>query len=587
MTDENKLPYAFYSVAEARLERLYGPEQTPEVMKMLSDLINDYCSSDDAPKPQEKWTEKDTILITYGGSIFDKAETHHLKTLHKFLSQYLRGVVNTVHILPFFPFSSDDGFSVIDYLTVDPALGDWEDIHALCTEFNLMIDFVVNHISRESLWFVEYLNNKSPGRDFFIEVSPDEDLSKVVRPRPHDLAVPVHTHRGLKHLWATFSEDQIDLNFRNPVVLLTFIKIMLEYIRHGARFIRLDAIAFLWKQIGTSCIHLSGTHEVVKLFRDIVDLVAPEVVLITETNVPNGENISYFGNSDEAHMVYQFSLPPMLLHALFRGDAEHLTQWALDYPRPPKGCTYLNFTASHDGIGLRPLEGILAEEEIDNLVSSMRQYGGYVSMRKAADGHEVPYEINITYFDALKGTALGIDQWQTPRFICSQTVCLSIQGIPALYIHSLLATPNDTHGVEQTGRTRSINRSSLDYEEVTSLLESPEIPHAIVFSELKRRIKIRGKQIAFHPESDQKTIDLGHSFFALWRFCDRQKILAIHNVTNQFQTVTLPKERPTHKKVTGWTDLLQDKYYSSRIREISLKPYQSVWLELQESHLRY
>ncbi len=587
MTAEYALPYPFKSVMEDRLERLYGKAAVPAVMDALTALIAEYQVDVATEHAGEKWNEKDVVLITYGNSIIDGGEKHPLKTLHQFLAKYLRGIINTVHILPFFPFSSDDGFSVIDFQSVNPELGDWDDIHQICHEFNLMIDLVINHASRENLWFVEYLNNKMPGRDFFIEVDPNEDLSKVVRPRPHELAVPVHTHRGLKYLWATFSEDQLDLNFANPTVLLTFIKIMLEYIQHGARFVRLDAIAYLWKKAGTRCIHLNETHEVVRLFRDILDLIAPEIVIVTETNVPNGENLKYFGNSDEAHMVYQFSLPPLLLHALYRGDAEHLTAWALDYPRPPKDCTYLNFTASHDGIGLRPLEGILPEEEIDNLVSSMRDFGGFASMRQGSDGRESPYEINISYFDALKGTVMGIDQWQIPRFICAQTISLAIQGIPALYIHSLLATPNDVRGVEQTGRTRSINRHSWDYNEITSLLDSPEIPHAVVFSELKRRIKIRRRQIAFHPDNDQKTIDLGHSFFAHWRFCNSQKILVIHNVTNQFQKVSLPTDRFNRRKVTGWNDLLTENYYTAGTQAVSLRPYQSVWLESQESHLHY
>ncbi len=403
----------------------------------------------------------------------------------------------------------------------------------------------------------------------------------VVRPRNTPLMVPVHTRKGTTHVWATFSEDQVDLNFCNPEVLIEFVKILLFYIEKGSRFIRLDAIAFLWKEPGTRCIHLRQTHEVVKLFRDIVDAVAPQCILITETNVPNGENISYFGHSDEAHMVYQFSLPPLLLHALHRGNASYLTRWAIDYPRPPSGCTYLNFTASHDGIGLRPLEGLLPEDEVSELIDALHEYGGFVSMKSNADGIDTPYEINITLFDALKGTHQGSDQWQVPRFLCSQTAMISLQGIPAIYIHSLTACPNDYYGVEQTGRTRSINRHKWDVDELTQLLENHEMPNAIVFNELRRRLGIRRQQEAFHPDSDQRTLDLGEAFFSQWRLGENQQILCIHNVTSQAQTVTLPLS-PSGKNIECWHELIEGREQLADAGELKLKPYQSVWLEAAE-----
>ncbi|MDF1762363.1 MAG: alpha-amylase family glycosyl hydrolase, partial [Oleibacter sp.] len=293
----------------------------------------------------ERWSQEDVILITYGDSIRTEGEAP-MHTLSEFLQTHLKGVINSVHILPFFPFSSDDGFSVIDYYRVNSDLGDWSDVSDIAEHFDLMADLVINHCSRENLWFIDYISNNEPYTEYFIEVDPTTDVSLVTRPRNSSLLSPVHTHRGIRHVWATFSEDQIDLNFANPAVLIEFVKIYLFYIEQGSRFIRLDAVGFLWKKIGTTCIHLPETHEAVKLLRDIINFVAPEVVVITETNVPVKENLSYFGDSDEAHMVYQFGLPPLVLHALNRGNASFLSEWTQSIPPLPTGCTYLNFTAS-------------------------------------------------------------------------------------------------------------------------------------------------------------------------------------------------------------------------------------------------
>lgn len=579
MLDYNDLPHWFADRATSRLSHIYDQHQVTSVLHRIIDLVLEHRKNYPIEEG-ERWNQEDAILITYGGSI-RKDGQNPLKTLELFLEENLKKTINNIHLLPFFPYSSDDGFSVIDYMKVDESLGDWENIRAVSRNFGLMVDLVINHCSRENLWFIDYINNVPPGRDFFIEMPPNTDVSHVVRPRNTPLLVPVYTRGGIKHVWATFSDDQVDLNFANAEVLIEFIRIMLFYIANGARFIRLDAIAFLWKQLGTRCIHLRQTHQFIKLFRDIVEAAAPKCVLITETNVPNGENISYFGNSDEAHMVYQFSLPPMLLHALYKGNAGHLTAWAMDYPRPPPHCTYLNFTASHDGIGLRPLEGILPESEILELIEALHDSGGYVTMKTNPDGADSAYEMNITYFDALKGIQAGIDRWQIQRFICAQTVMLAIQGIPAIYIHSLTATPNDYHGVEQSGRTRSINRHIWDADELEQLLSNPETPHAIVFNELRKRLTIRSKQQAFHPESDQLTVDMGTQFFVLWRLADMQKILVVNNINDQKQLLALPTY-PFPGTPLPWTDLLSTKTYPVETESLEVMPYQSLWLEARK-----
>ncbi|MFT6421862.1 MAG: sucrose phosphorylase [Thalassolituus sp.] len=566
-----------------RVSEIYGEAQNSSVIaRDILQICQTYCDKNSRKLLEEptlsdhtRWSEKDIILITYGNSIQTADETP-LDTLATFLRERLTGVVNSVHILPFFPYSSDDGFSVIDYYQVNSDWGDWSDVAKVAQNFDLMIDLVINHCSRENLWFVDYIGNHQPYCDYFIEVDPETDVSMVTRPRNTPLLTPVHTHRGVRHVWATFSEDQIDLNFANPDVLLEFIRIYLFYIEQGARFIRLDAVAFLWKQLGTNCLHLKQTHEAVKLLRDVINFVAPEVVMITETNVPVKENLSYFGESDEAHMVYQFGLPPLVLHALNRGNASFLTDWADDIPVLPEGCSYLNFTASHDGIGVRPVEGILPEREVQDLIDSMHRFGGFVSMKANSDGTESPYEINITLFDACMGTRRGVDHHQVPRFLCSQAIMLAMQGIPAVYIHSLTASPNDLDHVEQTGRTRSINRRIWDKNELEYLLGNPVTHQAEVFTTLTRMIRIRRDQKAFNPDARQDVIKINTDLFILKRTSTdgEQRIYAISNVTERILRLPLASLGFLEN---GLKDILA--LESTTIdEELVLYPYQTVWL---------
>ena len=561
---------------QARLEKIYSDTDCSDLAAHIARLLQAFSDQRQPLRArQQRWDESDVILITYGNSIQNGAEVP-LQTLAQFLRQHLLDTVSTVHILPFFPYSSDDGFSVIDYRQVNPDWGEWQDIGALHQDFDLMFDLVINHCSRENLWFIDFVSNREPYTDYFIEVDPQQDVSAVTRPRNTPLLTPVYTHRGRRHVWATFSEDQIDLNFANPKVLLEFIQIFLFYIEQGARFIRLDAIAFLWKEISTCCLHLPQTHQVVKLLRDVVDLCAPDVVLITETNVPVVENLSYFGQSDEAHMVYQFGLPPLVLHALNRGNADFLSQWAADIPPLPEGCTYLNFTASHDGIGVRPVEGILPEREVQDLIDCMHRFGGFVSTKANTDGSESPYEINISLFDACMGTRRGVDHYQVQRFLCAQSIMLAMQGIPAVYIHSLTATPNDLVHVEQTGRTRSINRKLWQLDELNVLLNNSVTPQAEVFNELRRLIAVRRRQPAFHPNARQRVIRINSDVFIVQRSHSEQTLFAIANVTERILKLPLAA---LGFLPPGCRDLIQPE--SEPLQEqLELAPYQVVWLSM-------
>ena len=553
-----------------RIVKIYG--EFPLSEKELSDLLDELEQlKKSSPHSVSKWDEQDIILITYGDTLKKQGDLP-LTTLHSFLQTYLREAVNYVHILPFYPYSSDDGFSVIDYMQVNPELGTWKEVEGIGTDFRLMFDLVINHISQHSEWFRNFIAGKDPGKDFFIEADPETDLSKVVRPRSLPLLTECDTARGKKHVWTTFSADQIDLNFSNPAVLLAMIKVFIFYLSRGARIIRLDAIAFLWKEIGTSCLHLPQTHEVVKLMRDIADYIDPGIILLTETNVPNKENLSYFGEGDEADMVYQFSLPPLLLHALYNANSEYLTDWADSLSGIPPGCTFFNFTASHDGIGVRPLEGLIPPEEVTRLAEAMKKAGGHISTRRQSDGSDSPYELNITYLDALTNTSRGKDEYQLQRFIASQTLMMSFKGIPAFYIHSLLGTNNYHEGVEKTGMPRSVNRRKWDYNELEELLKK-ESPHRKILGELTRRILIRKKENAFHPDSPQKVIREGKELFVLCRGEGNGLVVAANLSENPQELSVIGRDY-----LAGMdTDLISGKKFTGP--SIRLEPYQVCWLK--------
>lgn len=539
----------------------------PSISKgLLDEIVETVLSAKSSDAISVKWSEKDVVLITYGDSIISEGETP-LQSLQQFLSTKLLDEISCVHILPFFPYSSDDGFSVIDYMKVDPALGTWNDVIELNRDFDIMADLVVNHISQFSNWFQEFLKGKPKYKEYFIVADPASDYSKVVRPRSLPLLTEYKTSDGLKNVWTTFSADQIDLNFGNPEVLLEMLKVLLFYLHKGARIIRLDAIAFLWKELGTSCLHLPQTHAVVKLMRDVIEFVKPSAILLTETNVPNAENLSYFGTGDEAHMVYQFSLPPLLLHALHTGNSEYLNEWAYALPEPPSNCTYFNFTASHDGIGLRPLEGLLPKEEFADLVDNMKSFGGKVSMKKNTDGTDSPYELNITYFDACKGTNQGEDEYQLARFLCSQAVLLSMKGVPAIYIHSFTATPNYYSGVEETGRARTINRMKWDKHILNATLQENG-SSKFVFNTLKKLIKIRKHQVAFHPDSEQEILRENNSVFVVKRGGEPYAVECVVNVSRLKVLYTIDSES---------VDLISAQLISEG--EYELSPYQVLWLK--------
>lgn len=541
------------------IEALY-PDNKSTVIEEINKLIDRWSKKE---FKQKAWVdETDSILITYGDSILKDGEKP-LKTLKTFLDNNVQDLISTVHLLPMYPYTSDDGFSVVDYRKINPELGTWENIKALSSSYDLMFDGVINHISKESDWFKGYLGGDKQYDNYFIECDPTADYSQVVRPRALPLLTKFDKQGKEVYVWTTFSDDQIDINFANYKVFIEIIDILLMYAAEGARFIRFDAIGFAWKKLGTSCIHLEETHMLIKIMRMVLDEVTNGTVIITETNVPHKENISYFGNgNDEAQMVYQFPLPPLTLYTFIKGDSNVLTKWADSLGETEQGTTFFNFLASHDGIGVRPTEGILEDEERQMMVDRVLEHGGKISYKNNPDGSKSPYELNISYMDALTHPQDGSDS-RIKRFLASQFILLSLAGVPGIYIHSLLGSRNWLEGVEASGINRRINREKLDYDQLIIELETNQERNT-VFNKYTELLSIRRSEKAFKPNSRQKVLSLNNKVFALIR---ADEVIAIVNIANEEVGLEMP--------FVG-TDIITGKKEDI---SIVLAPYEYKWIK--------
>ncbi|MEP8644969.1 sugar phosphorylase [Enterobacter cloacae complex sp. SHL012] len=551
------------------INHIYGESFSDAHLDVLLSKL-EQAAIDITEKRKSGWDEKDVVLITYADQFSAKGEKA-LPVLTRFYNEWLARTFSHVHLLPFYPWSSDDGFSVIDYHSVAPETGSWQDVAELKQSASLMFDFVCNHMSAKSEWFANYLAQKPGFDDFFISVDPETDLSAVTRPRALPLLTPFKLHDGsVRHLWTTFSDDQIDLNFASPQVLIAMVDVLLHYLAEGARYIRLDAVGFMWKIPGTSCIHLEQTHCLIQLFRAITDAVAPGTVIITETNVPHKDNISYFGDGEnEAQMVYQFSLPPLVLHAVHRQDVKALCQWAGSLALPSTKTTWFNFLASHDGIGLNPLRGILPESEILSLVEKLQQEGALVNWKNNPDGTRSPYEINVTYLDALSSQDSPDDE-RIARFILAHAVLLSFPGVPAVYIQSILGSRNDYKGVERLGYNRAINRKKYTAGQVDLELNNKQSIRHKIYSRLSEFIAIRRGEHAFHPDAQAMFESLDEQILKIVRVADNgERITALFNFSHNVHTV--------YEKVLSGVELLSGQAIDGT--ELTLNPWQVMWIK--------
>lgn len=556
-----------------RLQRLYPPEIAERAADSIVDLVFKYKARIQSKEYQ--LSEKDIVLITYGDQV-NKDYEPSLHTLKMFVDRHLKGVINSIHILPFYPYSSDDGFSVVNYSAVDPRMGSWREIEQISGDYRLMVDGVINHISQFSDWFKAFLAGDPYFKDFFIEVDPSIDLSKVVRPRALPLISEYVDDTGkTRHVWTTFSKDQVDLNYQSHRVLRNVLEALLYYVEKGATLIRLDAIAFVWKEIGTECVHLHETHELIQLIREVLHEVAPEVIIITETNVPHHENVSYFGSGDdEAQMVYNFALPPLLLHSILTSNTKTITEWAKTLTLPSDKVCFFNFTASHDGIGLRPIKGILTDKEVAYIGETVNSHGGLVSYRTEPDGSKSPYELNCSYIDALTHPDEK-NEVRYKRMLLAQASMLVMPGVPGIYFHSLVGSRNYLDGVKHSGINRTINREKYHIDWLEKELAKEGSLANTLFVKFKELIAIRINQAAFNPFGKFEFLDLGEQLFVVDQYSvdGKERVLAVHNFSDEVVDCVLPETITFPLK-----DLLNSET-SLATATITLQPYQMMWLK--------
>lgn len=552
----------FTEKIEEKLQLIYQENYQPDYLEKMLHCINAY--KEIPQKAIATISEQNIYLITYGDSFYETGKAP-LQTLHEFLIKETSDVITDVHLLPVFPYTSDDGFSVTDYTAIDSSLGDWKDVQNLSKDFRVMLDFVANHISKSSSWFQSYIKQEAPFTNFFIEKDVHFDYRNVVRPKTSPL---FHQYENGKELWTTFSEDQLDLNVKEIDCLIALTNVLLLYAEKGATSIRLDAIGFLWKESGTTCMHLKETHEIISLWRILIDELYPNLQIITETNVPHEENIRYFGNGEnEANMVYQFPLPPLVLHTMTTHNSNKLSKWASSISPISDTATYFNFLASHDGIGMRPATGILSEAEIGFLVEKTKENGGQVSYKDNPDGTQSVYELNINYSEALKNKTEDVTEALiTQKMVAAHAILLMLQGVPAIYYHSLVGSKNDYNGLVSTGINRRINREKLEINQLYTELKSNPYRNKI-FSSLKKLIRIRRNHQAFSPFAKQEIVDLGADIFALKRESSDECIYGIVNVSCKKTTKQLP---------CAGKNLLNNQTIEG---EITLFPYEVIWLK--------
>lgn len=564
----------FLELIADHLARLYPNVNSEALAEQCINAIGIDKNTDFKELDPKRWTEADAILLAYGDSFLD-GDQAPLNVLRDTLDAYFSDFYSILHVLPFFPSSSDDGFSVIDHTEVDPLLGEWSHIESLSFRLKLMADVVLNHVSSESEWFTQFLLDQEPGNRYIKMIDPDDDLTKVVRPRSRSLERQVDTTTGVKSVWCTFSDDQIDLDFSNPDVFLEILKIVNHLVEAGVKWFRLDAVAFIWKTSGSSCVHLPETHQCVKILKALLHKRQPEAVLVTETNVPHKQNISYFGEGDEADAIYNFSLPPLILHTFIAESVTALSTWTSEISHEVKSGVFLNFIASHDGIGLRPIEGLLNQDEIKVLIDATIKAGGRYESYNTQDGQR-PYELNVSIYDLL--TSEG-SRYGKACYLAAHTLILVFAGVPLLYINSLMCLPNNHDGMEKRGFNRAINRRSLSQTEVLSILDEQNAHSINLFEELKRRVKIRRAQQAFHPQAAQTHVPLGDEVFGLLRTSQDgiQKILCITNICSRL--VKLDAENVPISFRGTCIDLLTDAQIDLD-NGLQLDPYGTYWLSI-------
>ena len=526
------------------------------------------------------WDSSSVVLITYPDSIYRKDEST-LKTLTEFVKNRLSGLSSIIHVLPFLPSTSDGGFAVSNHEEIEDSFGNWNDLKGLSNNHKIMADLVLNHVSSSHPWVHQFIKSENPGMSYIVSPSDTHVWEQVIRPRNSSLFTNINTNKGLRSVWTTFGPDQIDVDWKNPYIFLEFLKLLVKYINNGAEWIRLDAIAFIWKEPYTTCLHLGPVHLIVKLLNKCLKIIKPSSVLITETNVPEKENLSYLIEGDEANLVYNFTLPPLLLEAIYTSKTDLLNEWLSNWNDLPKYTSLLNFTSSHDGIGLRALEGIMDDDRIHNLLVESEKRGGLVSHRRLSNGQDQPYELNISWWSAMSHDGSDSTQFQFERFLLSQVFTLSLKGVPAFYLPCILASPNDIDSFKKTGQRRDLNREKFEANKLIEVLKNFDSPASKNISYLTHVVKVRSRLNAFHPESFMKCLSTKMDNCLIFqRGLDSDIVYVICNMSNKCLNIS-PLNQLNLSKSYRKKNFL-DNITGSLLNTNSFKlnPYQVVWLSL-------
>jgi len=559
----------------SKLDNIYKISLSKKDIDKFEDEIIQIIKNFNKKNPKKKMniSEKTSLIICYGDSIYSNKK-NSISLFKTFFQKKLKKYFNMIHFLPFYPSSSDSGFSVKDHYQIDNKLGNWSDIKKISKSNDIMADIVINHASARGLWFRNFLKNKKPGKNYFLTIDPKFNTSKVIRPRDHKLLKKINIFNKKEYLWRTFSPDQLDLNFKNPSVLLRFIKIMINLINHGVTVFRLDAIAYLWKESGTKCINLKQTHEIIKLLRTICNSLNVETIIVTETNLPEKENLSYFGKNDEADWIYNFSLPPLLIHAFLFENSSYLNQWSRKLPNTKNGNSYLNFISSHDGIGIRPTEGIFNQKILNNFLKRLKKNGSKFSYRKVQNKSKKVYEANITVFDALKKSDYDSKgKFFLERYVSAHSIMISFEGIPAVYFNSLFGKSNDEAKYIITGNNRDVNRYKWNIKNISKKLNNKNSKQNIFYRKISHLLSVRRKQKAFHPNASRHNINFGSKIFSFKRISinKEQTIICITNLSSKIQRANLDKI------YHNWNNLIGSKI-EIKNKLLILKPFETIWL---------
>ncbi|MCK5211812.1 sugar phosphorylase [Candidatus Parcubacteria bacterium] len=556
-----------------KLKILYG-SKADEAHQELTKIISQYKKKNAKKSTNSDpiFSEKDVMLICYADHV-QESGVKTLQTMRLFLRKYAKGIINRVHFLPFFDHSEFDiGFSVKNYNKVHEDYGDWEDIKKIGEDFSFMFDLVLNHASIQGDIANKQLAGDKNYKDFFLILDEKIDTAKVFRPRTHPLFTEVSTKDGKKYAWTTFSEDQVDWNFKNPKVLIEMIKTLLLYFENGAQAIRLDAVAYIWKKLGTACFDLEECHIVVQIFRDVFRECEPRAWAIAETVLPHEKNIEYLGNGqNESHFVYNFALETLLLHTFLEADTsvanEFFDRISNDFSEET---SILNLSVSHDGLHVIPAKGVLNNKQMMAVAKDCEKKGAKVLYRtlEGGKGKTEPYELNISYPSAIEGVE---------KYLASQAIQLALKGVPLIYLNNLIGAENWSEGVKKLGYSRAINRQKFDYKTLVKTLRSKNSRQAKIYTGYKKLLKIRTSEPLFSPSANQNILEIDKRVLAIHRSSRSKNLIALTNVSDNMIELSSVKIKNILDKEKA-INIIDNSKINIKDK-IRLHPYSIMWLK--------